>query len=197
MKVYRIEKANPKRVPFGREKDIYALFKAMPQVLEKPTLFRLLYMNKGPEKGPDFVAVNKKGHLLLGEIKNRSFRIDGWTQAKRYAKRFSKMREDELDIELCKVRAGTSVRRAVKGFLDPTAKRALLNPSRRKLQIVLVAERFSDKVLRRTHRKDLGAPLKSKVKDVKCIEVQTFAVPQAAKFAVAAVISGKRRKLRR
>jgi len=197
MKVYRIEKAKPKRVPFGQEKDIYALFEAMPEVLEKPTLFRLLYINKGPEKGPDFIAVNKKGHLLLGEIKNRSFRIDGWIQAKRYAKRFAKMREDELNNELSKVGAGTSVRRAVKGFLGSTAKAALLNPSRRRLQIILVAESFSDKVLRITHRDDLGAPLKSKVKDVKCIVVQTFVVPRAAKFAVAAVISGKRRKLRR
>ena len=85
----------------------------------------------------------------------------------------------------------------MKGFLDPTAKRALLNPSKRRLQIILVAEGFSDKVLRSTRRDNLGSPLKSKVKDVKCIEVQTFAVPRAAKFAVAAVISGKRRKLRR
>jgi hypothetical protein len=107
------------------------------------------------------------------------------------------MREAELDIELCRTGTITGIRKAVKGFLGLTALQALLNPSRRKLQIVLVAESFSDKVLRSTHRDDLGAPLKSKVKDVKCIAVQTFFVPRAAKFAIATVISGKRRKLRR
>jgi len=197
MKVIKIAKAKPRRVPFGQERDIYALFEAMPEVLEKPTLFRPLCINKGPEKGPDFIAVNKKGHLLIGEVKNRSFRTDGWIQAKRYAKRFAEMREAELNTELRRAGMHVGIRKAVKGFLGSTAKRALLNPSRRRLQIILVAESFSDKILHSTRRDDLGAPLKSKVKDVKCIVVRMYAVPRAARFAIATVISGKRRKLRR
>jgi hypothetical protein len=197
MKVIKIAKAKPRRVPFWRERDIYALFAAMPEVLEKPTLFRLLSINKGPEKGPDFIAVNKKGHLLIGEIKNRSFRTDGWIQAKHYAKRFAKMREPALDTELGRAGVHAGIRKAVKGFLGSTAMRALLNPSGRRLQSILVAESFSDKVLRSTRRDDLGVPLKSKVKDVKCIVVRMFAVPRAARFAIATVITGKRRKLRR
>jgi len=97
MKVIKIAKAKPRRVPFGRERDIYALFEAMPEILEKPTLFRPLCINKGPEKGPDFIAVNKKGHLLIGEIKNRSFRTDGWIQAKRYASRAG-LRDNEHQL---------------------------------------------------------------------------------------------------
>jgi len=107
------------------------------------------------------------------------------------------MREDELDTELHRAGTITGIRKAVKGFLGSTATRALINPSRRRLQIVLVAESFSDKVLRRTRRDDLGVPLKSKVKDVKCIAVHMFLVPRASKFAIATIISGKRRKLRR
>lgn len=38
MKVIKIAKAKPRRVPFGRERDIYALFEAMPEVLSSLAL---------------------------------------------------------------------------------------------------------------------------------------------------------------
>ncbi len=150
MRLAAVEPATPKprRVHVSREKAIYALLERTPELLEKKAQFRLLSINKGPEKGPDFVAVNKKGHLVLGEIKRGSLSIRAWGQVKTYAKRFAKMRHRELNEELSGALRGRDIRRSLPGFLGSTAWRALLNPSSRRLQLVLVAKGFSDRVLR-------------------------------------------------
>ena len=72
----------------------------------------------------------------------------------------------------------------------------LLNPSRRKLQLVFVAEHFSDRVLRATTRAGLGSILRTSVTDIKCIELRTYRVPRKATLAVASVVAGRHRRLR-
>jgi len=120
----------------------------------------MLCLNKGPEKGPDFIAVNQKGHLLLGEIKRGPMSAVAWHQAKEYARRFGELRKDQLGASLNKAGLSRPLKEAIRGFLGGTAKRALLNPSRRKLQLVLVAESFSDQMLRIASLDNLGSTLK-------------------------------------
>ncbi|MBI5622996.1 MAG: hypothetical protein HY924_04370 [Elusimicrobia bacterium] len=189
--------AQPKPVHFRREKDIYALLKNQPHILEKETQYRMLLINKGPEKGPDFIAVNRRGHLLLGEVKKGPLSLVAWRQIRRYAKRFCKMRKDDLNGVLVKAGIGP-LQKTLKGkrLLSSTGWKALLNPSRRKLQLVLVAEGFSDRVLQGMSHDLLGNPLRSKVKDVKCVELRMYRVSGSTQFAIASVIAGNRRQLR-
>ncbi|MBI4588016.1 MAG: hypothetical protein HY725_04210 [Candidatus Rokubacteria bacterium] len=197
MQLVAVEGARPKRVAPRREREIYCLLRVNPELFEKDTQFKLLYVNKRAEKGPDFVAVNRKGHLLLGEVKKGGLPTSAWSQAKRYAKRFANMREAELNIQLARSGISKKVRDLLRGFLSSTGFAALLNPSRRKLHLVFVAEAFSDRILRATTRDSLGRVLRSKVKDVKCVELRTYRVPRAATLAIASVVGGRRRRFRR
>jgi hypothetical protein len=176
MRLVSMTGPHPKRIPLKRERMIY----------------KLLSLNTGPEKGPDFVAANKRGHLVLGEIKRGSLRPDAWPQIQTYAKKFGEMRWRELDAAIKGV-----TKKELQGFLSRTAWNAFFSPSRRKLQLVLIAEDFSDQVLRRAARKNLNARLQRVVKDVKCIQIQTFHVKGHGEIAVASGLSGRRRKLRR
>jgi len=69
MRLVAIKGPEPKRVSPKRETEIYTLLERYPGLFEKGTLFRLLSVNVRTEKGPDFIAVNHKGHLIIGEIK--------------------------------------------------------------------------------------------------------------------------------
>jgi hypothetical protein len=196
MELVAVEGAKAKRIRPKRERELYTLLRRCPELFDKETQFRVLYVNEGPEKGPDFVAVNKRGHLLLGEVKRGGLPVAAWSQAKAHAKRFAKMREAALNAELAK--AGVQeLRRELRGFLGSTEFNALLNPSRRKLQLVFVAEAFSDDVLRRTKRAALGSILRAKVTDVKCIEIHTYRVPARATLAIASAVAGAHRRVRR
>lgn len=196
MELVAVEGARATRIRPRRERDIYALLRKRPELFDKDTQLHVLYVNRGPEKGPDFIAVNKRGHLLLGEVKLRGLPVGAWAQAKQYAKRFAKMRERAIDAELAK--AGVPrLRETLRGFLGPTAFQALLNPTRCKLQLVFVAEHFSDGVLRTMTRPALGSILRASVTDIKCIELRTYRVPRKTTLAVASVVAGRHRRLRR
>jgi len=152
-------------------------------------------MNRGPEKGADFVAVNKKGHLLLGEVKRGALSVSAWAQAKQYAKRFAKMREHAIDAEPAKARV-SGLPETLRAFLGSTAFQALLNPARRKVQLVFVAEYFSGRVLQATTRAALGPILRKRVSGIKFIELPTYGVPRKATLAVASVVAGSHRRLK-
>ena len=197
MEVIALDGSRAKRIRPKREPELYRLLRRKPEILDKDTQVRMLYVNRGPEKGPDFLAVNKQGDLLLGEVKRGALPRGAWFQAKQYAKRFAKMPEAAIDAELKKVRIHKGIRRAMRGFLGSTALRALLNPSRRKIQLVFVAEHFADRTLQVANRGALGAILRAAVKDVKCVELRVYRVPRTRTVAVASVIGGRRRRLRR
>jgi len=197
MDLIAIDGHKPKRMTPKRERQIYRLLNDVTGILDKDTLVKVLSVNEGPEKGPDFLAVNKKGHLLLGEVKRGGLPSSAWAQAKQYAKRFAKLREKQLDEELAKAGKRGRIRMALKGFLNERARRAFLNPSRRKLQLVFVAEHFGDHILRRATHATLGAGLRARVTDVKCVELRTYRVHGGGSFAVASVVGGRRRRLRR
>lgn len=185
----------PKRIPhkpLRRERMIYKLLDKAPDLLEKGTQLKLLSLNTRHEKGPDFVGANKRGQLVLGEIKKGSLRPDAWPQIQGYATEFAQMRSRKLDEAI-----QDNAKMELRGFLSRTAWNAFFNPSRRRLQLVLIAEDFSDKILRRATKKNLWSKLQKVVKDVKCIQIQTFAVKGHGEIAVAAGLSGRRRKLRR
>lgn len=193
MKLVSVKGAHPTRIPLKRERKIYDLLHRVPGLLEKGTQLRLLSLNTGPEKGPDFVAVNQRGHLVLGEIKKSSLRPNAWPQIKGYAKKYGKMRWKELDAKF-----NITTNQLLRRFLHRTAAwSALRSPVRRKIQLVLMAESFSDKALRAAAARNLGAGLKKKVKDVKCIEIQMYRVKGPADIVAVSVVSGRRRKLRR
>src|SRR3989338_6990408 len=182
---------------FTREKKIYRLLGRIPSLMEKDSQFRLLSINIGPEKGPDFIGLNKKGHLILGEVKAGSLRNDAWTQVKTYGKKYMKMRQKELEQIVSRGGTYKSLCNAYKGFLSKTAQMALLNPSRRRLQFVLVAERFSDGVLNKINSRNMGYKLRNAVKDIKCMEVCCFKIGAGKTIAVAKIILGSKRKLSR
>lgn len=195
MKAFFIDGRPLKHKKFSREKRIYKLLANIPGLLEKDSQFRLLSINVGPEKGPDFVGLNKRGHIILGEIKAGSLRRDAWKQLKVYGKKFGAMRKAELERVICKGGIFNSLRSAYKRFLSKTAQSAFLNPARRRIQLVLVAERFSDKTLVEINRQKMGRKLRNIVKDIKCLEVRLFKVDTSKIIAVAEIISGNKRKL--
>lgn len=200
MRVVAIEGPAPRHVRPRREAEIYALLQGCPELFEKNTLFKVLSVNVRTEKGPDFIAVNHKGHLIVGEVKRGGMPAGGWAQAKRYAKLLGRMREADLDQYIAK-RADSKhvpqLRGVTKGFLGPTARAAFFNPSRRRVQLLLVAETFSDSLLRSATRARLGARLRELVRDVKCIQVRTYRVRSQSTFGIASVVSGRSRRLRR
>jgi hypothetical protein len=199
MRVVAIKGARPKHVQPERESEIYALLHGCPDLFEKGSLFRVLSLNVRTEKGPDFIAVNHRGHLVLGEVKRAGMSAGGWAQVKQYAKLLGKMRERELDDYISR-RNGKipkpTLRQLTKGFLGPTARDAFFNPSRRRVQLILVAETFSDSILRSATRARLGARLRRLVRDVKCVQLRTYQVRARSIFGVASVVSGRSRRLR-
>jgi hypothetical protein len=200
MRLVAVDGPEPKVVRPKREAEIYALLERCPELFEKNTLFKVLSVNVRTEKGPDFIAVNHKGHLVIGEIKRGSMPVAGWVQAKQYAKRLGEMRERELDAYIAKRQAGQNprpLRSMTKGFLGLTARAAFFNPSRRRVQLILVAEGFSDSLLRTATRARLGARLRKIVRDVKCVQPRTYRVRSRSTFAVASVVGGRSRRLRR
>jgi hypothetical protein len=200
MRVVAIDGPTPKHVHPKREAEIYALLEGCPELFEKNTLFRVLSINVRTEKGPDVIAVNQKGHLIIGEVKRGGMPVGGWAQAKRYAKLLGRMRETELDQYIANrssERHTGLLRAMTKGFLGPTARAAFFNPSRRRVQLVLVAEGFSDSVLRSATRAKLGARLREVVRDVKCVQVRTYRVRSRSTFGIASVVSGRSRRLRK
>jgi len=200
MQLVAIDGAKPKHVHPKREAEIYALLKGCPELLERNTLFRVLSINVRTEKGPDFIAVNRKGHLVIGEVKRGGMREGGWAQAKRYAKLLGGMREEELDQYIEDRALGhdtPSLRSLTKGFLGPTARDAFFSPSRRRVQLLLVAEQFSDALLRTATRARLGARLRRLIRDVKCVEIRTYHVRSRSTFGIASVVSGRSRRLRK
>lgn len=182
---------------FRREKKIYKLLRNIPDLLEKDTQFRPLSINVGPEKGPDFVGLNKKGHLIIGEIKIGTLDRVAWKQVKTYGKKIGKMRQEELESDIYRGRNNKSLRSEYKGFLSKKAQSAFLNPSRRRIQLVLVAERFSDRVLTEINRQKMSQKLGKIVKDVKCLEVRLFKVDSNKTIVVSEIILGNKRKLAR
>jgi len=194
MKVFNITGPVLRSQQFSREPKIYKLLNENPELLEKNSQFRLLKINKRSEKGPDFIAINKKGHLIVGEIKAGTLPSVAVKQLKGYAIRFSEMRKDELDREISGHKF-PSLRKAYKGFLPKKAQTALLNPSRRRLQLVLVAERFSDKALKEADLQKLPNKLRKVIKDIKCLQLQLFRNNGAKVIAVGEVISGNNRRL--
>jgi hypothetical protein len=200
MRFVAIDGPEPRHVHPKREDEIYALLLRRPELLEKNTLFKVLSINVRTEKGPDFIAVNHKGHLIIGEIKRGGMPAGGWAQAKRYAKLLGRMREAELEHYIADRTAGKdtpSLRHATKGFLGPTARAAFFRPSRRRVQLLLVAEHFSDSLLRSATRAKLGARLRELVRDVKCVEIRTYRVRSRSTFGIASVVSGRSRRLRK
>jgi hypothetical protein len=179
---------------FKRERHIYKLLDEAPGLLEKGSRFRLLRLNSRAEKGPDFIGFNKRGHLILGEIKAGSLRANAWRQVKRYAKQFAIKRRKDLEKIVDRKRF-PSLKHAYGNFLSRKAQRALLNPAKRRRQLVLVEERFSDKILARVKREKMNAQLQRYVKDVKCLAVQVYEVPGPGSVAVTEVLSGKWKKL--
>src|SRR5262245_13693838 len=150
MRVVAIKGPVPKHVRPEREAEIYGLLHGCPDLFEKGTLFRVLSINVRTEKGPDFIAVNHKGHLIIGEIKRGGMPKGGWSQAKRYAKLLGRMRESNLEQYISDRNSGSakkSLRQVTKGILGRTARDAFFNPSRRRVQLILVAEAFSDAIL--------------------------------------------------
>ena len=199
MRVVAIKGPTPRHVRPGREAEIYGLLNGCPDLFEKNTLFKVLSINLRTEKGPDFIAVNHKGHLIIGEVKRGGMPTGGWVQAKRYAKMLGNMRESELEQYIENRAAGKrpqSLQGLTKGFLGPTARAAFFNPSRRRVQLILVAEDFSDSILRSATRARLGARLRQLVRDVKCVQVRTYRVRSRSTFGIASVVSGRSRRLR-
>jgi hypothetical protein len=90
-----------------------------------------------------------------------------------------------------------SLDRAGHNLLSSTAKRALLYPSLRRLQLVLVAEAFSDRVLEEISEKRRKATIRKFVKDVKCVEMQVFEVKKKGTIATATIVAGRARRLRK
>lgn len=197
MRLIAIDGPEPKRVRPSREAEIYALLHRHPELFEKGTLFRLLSVNVQTEKGPDFLAVNRKGHLIIGEIKRGGLHLGALAQAKYYAKRLGRMREAELNNYLARRADTRFLRDLTRGFLGPTARAAFFNPSRRKVQLLLVAEDFPDLVLRNATRSKLGKRLREFVKDIKCVQIRTYRVRARSTLAIASVVSGWRRRLRK
>lgn len=199
MRVVAIKGAGPKHIQPERESEIYALLHGCPDLFEKGSLFRVLSLNVRTEKGPDFIAVNHRGHLVLGEVKRGGMSAGGWAQAKRYAKLLGQMRESELEGYISsrsRDKGKSTLRQLTKGFLGPTARAAFFNPSRRRVQLILVAEAFSDSILRSATRARLGARLHRLVRDVKCVQLRTYQVRSRSTFGVASVVSGRSRRLR-
>ena len=131
MRVVAIDGPTPQHVRPGREAEIYGLLHGCPDLFEKNTLFKVLSINVRTEKGPDFIAVNHKGHLIIGEVKRGGMPASGWVQAKRYAKMLGRMREPELEQYIGNRETGKhpqSLRGLTKGFLGPTARAAFFNP---------------------------------------------------------------------
>ena len=180
-----------------RERRMYELIRRNSELLESSSQFRLLTANKGPEKGPDFIGVNRRGQLVLGEIKAGPLRADAWRQVKGYANRFRKMRKQELERHIIHGGMYSSLDVAGRNLLSSTAKRALLNPSLRRLQLVLVAESFSDRVLEEIRKKGRKATIRRFVKDVKCVEMQVFKIRKKGTIATVTVIAGRARRLRK
>jgi hypothetical protein len=200
MRLVAIKGPEPKRVSPKRETEIYALLHRYPGLFEKGTLFRLLSVNVRTERGPDFIAVNHKGHLIIGEIKRGVLPGTAWTQVKHYAKRLGRMREQELERYIANRGKPTnkrSLRDLTRGFLGPTARAAFFYPARRRVQLLLVAEDFSDAVLRNATRVKLGARLRALVRDVKCVQLRTYRVRSRSTFGIASVVSGRGRRLRK
>jgi hypothetical protein len=179
---------------FPREKKMYKLLAKIPGLLESKSQFRPLRINKRAEKGPDFIAINKKGHLILGELKVGTLAYVAVNQMKRYARRFIKMRQKDLEKQIDK-KEYSSLQEAYKNFLPKKARNALLNPSRRRLQLVLVAERFSDNALKEVNRLMPRGKLRKSVKDIKCLKLQLFRSNSAKAIAVGEIISGNKRRL--
>lgn len=182
---------------FRREKKIYKLLSRIPGLMEKNSQFRFLSINIGPEKGPDFIGLNKKGHFILGEIKAGSLGYGAWGQLKTYGKKFMGMRQKELERIVYRGGIYKSLRSAYKGFLSKTAQMAFLNPARRRLQFVLVAERFSDRTLTEINFRKMGRKLRNAVKDVKCLKVCLFKADSSKTIVVSEIILGNKRKLAR
>jgi hypothetical protein len=200
MRLVAISGPEPKRVSAKRETEIYALLQRYPGLFEKGTLFRLLSVNVRTEKGPDFLAVNHKGHLIIGEIKRGGLPPGAWAQVKYYAKRLGRMRELELERYIANrssEKDARTLRDLTRGFLGPTARAAFFNPSRRRVQLLLVAEDFPDVVLRNATRAKLGTRLREIVRDVKCVQVRTYRVRSRSTFGIASVVSGRGRRLRK
>jgi hypothetical protein len=195
MKAFFIGGHPLKSKSFSRERKIYRLLAKIPGLLEKDTQFRPLKINVGPERGPDFIGLNKKGHLIIGEIKKGTLRRVAWKQVKTYAKKIGKMHKKELESAIYKDGNSMSLKSIYKGFLSKTAQLAFLNPSRRCVQLVLVAERFSDRVLREIHHQKIGHKLDEIVKDVKCLEVNLFKIDSNKTIVISEIILGNRRKL--
>lgn len=198
MRLKAIKGSRVKRISARYEKDIYELLHHNPDLLEDNTQWRFLGLNKGPEKGPDFIAVNRMGDLLLGEIKCPNMRREAWPQIKKYALHFSRMREAALNKAIAGKEARSNpLKKIISGFLNKTGRSAIINPSRRKLQLVLIAENFSDDNLRLMNINTLGKMLRKSVKDVKCIEIQVYKTSERGNFVITSIVSGRRRKLRR
>lgn len=195
MKAFLTTGEQLKQKRFRREKKIYGLLGRIPGLMEKSSQFRFLSINTGPEKGPDFIGLNKKGHLILGEIKAGPLRHEAWNQLKIYGKKFMRMRKNELERVVYRGGIYRTLRGAYKGFLSKTAQMAFLNPSRRRLQFVLVAERFSDRTLKEINSRKIGRKLHNAVKDIKCLEVCLFRIGSGKTIAVAKIVAGDRRKL--
>jgi hypothetical protein len=168
---------------------MYGFLDRNPELLASRFHFRILSANKGPEKGPDFIGINRQGQLVLGEIKagplnrgrlasNQGLREEVWEHVRRGG-RF------------------TSLGSAGRNLLSSKAKRALYYPSRRRLQLVLVAEMFSDQVLREIEKKGRTVSIRRFVKDVKCVEMQVFKVRAIGTIVAAAIVSGRARQLGR
>ncbi|MCX5795095.1 MAG: hypothetical protein NTY77_06350 [Elusimicrobia bacterium] len=202
MRVIALNGPKPKRILPTRERKLYALLKEHPEILEKDSHFRLLSINRRSEKGPDFIGVNNKGHMIIGEVKLRGLHQGAWDQAKSYAKRVGRMRENELDQYIkSRVKAGRgeagSLRDLTRGLLGPAARLAFFNPSHRRVQLLLVAEDFPDDVLRDADRCNLGQNLRGLVKDVKCVQVQLYQAPARSTLAITSVLSGRHRRVKK
>lgn len=197
MNAFTLQGKRLRCLPFHRERRIYRLFSKIPALLDRSAQFRLLALNVGPEKGPDFLGLNDRGHLVIGEIKKGTMGRGGLIQARCYAKLFLTMRQRDLDGIVAGGGCYPSIRAATKNFLSRTAQSALRNPSRRRIQIVLVAERFSDTFLRDATRDRLGRTLRRAVKDIKAVAVQLLRVAPSREIVVAEVVGGRRRRLGR